>query len=126
VSAPLIVNQWAPAGNKYVPYVDFTSPMRGSLSAKIAGGKFTMQLVPTSLDVTSHFRKEYSLLRYVTDWIATSLLGSRVAGYLESKPVSFDVPAWDIGDAGALSINPRDVQLWKYSFRIPLDFKNSK
>lgn len=123
VSAPLVVNQWAPYGNKYVPYVDFSAPLNGTLSAKIADGKFTMQLKPTSLNVSASFRREYSLLRQVTAWIATSLLGSRVSGYLEDKPVSFDVPAWELGEGG-MSITMRDIQLWKYSTRIPLEFKN--
>ncbi len=125
VSAPLVVNQWAPAKGKYVPYVDFTSPMQGAMSAKIKDGKFTVQLQPASLEVSSRFRREYSVVRQVTDWIATSLLGSRVSDYLASKPMSFDVPAWDLGD-GTMSLSPRDVQLWKYSFRVPLDFKTNQ
>ncbi len=125
VQAPLLVNQWAPSGNKYLPYVDFYAPLQGSLSAKIADGKFTIQLMPSSLDVSSVFRKEYSMVRQVTAWIATSLLGSRVSGYLESRPISFDVPTWELGD-GSMSLNPRDVQLWKYSFRVPLDFKQNQ
>jgi len=124
VQAPLIVNQWAPTKDKYVPYVDFRSPLKGNLSAKINKGKFVLQLNPGQMNVTSGFRREFSLFRRVNTWIATSLLGSRVASYLQSKPFQFEVPEWEVGDG--LELSMRDVQVWKQSFRIPLEFKKSK
>jgi hypothetical protein len=120
----LLVNQWAPATNKYLPYVDFQSPMQGSVSAKIQNGKLKVQLQPGTLKVTSTFRNEFSKFRRVKAWIANSVLGSRVASYLASQPFEVEVPQWEIGEG--VHLNMRDVQVWKQSFRIPLEFKNSK
>ncbi len=98
--------------------------MSGLLTAKIQDGKFNLQVSPSALSINARFRKEFSRFRLVTEWIATSLLGSRVSSYLEKKPISFEVPRWDLGDG--MQITMRDLQLWKYSTRIPLEFKNNK
>lgn len=124
IQAPLLVNQWAPFGGQYVPYVDFVSPLRGTLSAQIAEGKFVLNIQPQSLKVSSLFRSEFSILRRVNTWIATSLLGSSVADYLRGQFFKFDIPEWTITDGVSLTV--RDLQLEEKSFRIPLQFKNSK
>lgn len=121
VESPLLVSQWAPAGNKYLPYMDFRTPMTGTLSAQIKDGSFNLQLQPGTLQVTNTARQEFSVIRWVSDWIATSLLGSSVADYLSTTPMSMEMKDWELGDG--LNLGIRDVQIWKYSFRVPLDFK---
>lgn len=122
VESPLLVNQWAPADNTYVPYMDFRSPMAGTLSAKIQEGVLSLELQPGTLNVRNSGRKEFSVFRWLNEWIATSLLGSRVAEYIAKTPMKMEVKDWELGDGLGLGI--RDVQIWKYSFRVPLDFKS--
>ncbi len=124
VEAPLLVRQWAPAKGVYVPYMDFSSPMQGQLTAKVSGGNLVMQIVPNQLQITNKVRSEYSKVRQVNGWIATSLLGSQVSSSLQEKPFSLAVPTFELG--GGMSLGLRDVQMWTQSFRIPLEFKSNK
>lgn len=124
VQAPLIVNQWAPAVTKYLPYVDFRSPMTGRLNARIDDGKLLLQLRPQRMSVTSGFRSEFAGFRRVTTRISNSLLGSRVADYLASESFDFVLPAWSIGEGVDLTM--KSVKIEDGTLRIPLEFKNSK
>jgi hypothetical protein len=124
IEAPLLVRQWAPAGAAYLPYVDFTSPLSGSLRASVQDGRLDLSLQPDNMGINVLFRPEFSAVRPVTAWIATSLLGSSVREYLTSRPMSVDLPSWPLGPDMALTI--RDVQAWRQSFRVPLEFRNSK
>lgn len=121
IQAPLLVRQWAPTTTQYLPYVDFRAPMQGRLSAKIHNGELQIQLQPSALKVNSTFRSEFKTFRSVSSYIANSLLGSRVADYLNSKPVNLTIPAWTLGDGMSLSM--KGVKLHDQSFRIPLEFK---
>lgn len=124
IAAPVLVRQWAPANNQYLQYADFRSPMNGTLTATVADGKVNLQLDPGQMDVSAQFRPEYAAYRQVNTWIATSLLGSRVSSYLQSTPFSMKVPEWAVAEG--VNVALRDLQAWKYSFRIPLEFKKSK
>lgn len=124
IEAPLLVRQWAPAGAAYLPYADFTSPLSGSLRASVQDGRLDLSLQPDNMGINVLFRPEFSAVRPVTAWIATSLLGSSVREYLTSRPMSVDLPSWPLGPDMALTI--RDVQAWRQSFRVPLEFRNSK
>jgi hypothetical protein len=124
MQAPLIVHQWAPSKNQYLPYIDFASAMSGVVQASVKNGQMNVQMTPSSLNIQSDFRSEFSRVRSVNSWIATSLLGSRVQGYLSTTPMGFTIPQWDLGQNLELSI--RDVQIWKQSLRVPLTLKNSK
>jgi hypothetical protein len=124
MQAPLVVHQWAPVSGKYIPYVDFSSQVTGKMQASVDGNQIKLQMLPNQLNVKTNFRGEFSLIRYVNNWIATSLLGSRVQSYLTSTPLTLNVPSWQMSDNTSLSV--RDLQQWKQSFRVPLQFKNSK
>lgn len=119
--APLVVGQWAPTSTHYVPYLDFHSQLSGSVYAGIQGHQLVLRLVPSAMDVTNQFRAEFMRLRSVNTWIATSLLGSRVQEYLSANPLSVNIPQWTLGDGVVLGI--KDLQIWKQSLRVPLDFK---
>ena len=121
VQAPLLVKQWAPTATAYVPYVDFRSPMTGQMSAHLENGELKLQVYTNKLNVSSQFRTEFSKFRKVTTRISNSLLGSRVADYLNSKPLSLKVPDWTLGDG--LSLGMKDLKLQSDSFVIPLEFK---
>ena len=121
-TGPLLVHQWAPGKTAYVPYVDFSSAVGGQVYATLKNGQLQLDTRLNKMNVKAQFRREYSLLRNVTTWISTSLLGSRAKSYIESNPVQVAVPDWDF-DHG-LSLGLRDVQAWPESFRIPLDFKS--
>lgn len=114
VTTGLLVHQWVPAGGQYVPYVDFTSPLRGQLEARVAAGQLALRLAPGELDVSARFFKKGA-----NPWLATSLLGDRVSDYLKEKTFVIDLPTWTIADVVNLSV--RDVQQWKQSFRVPLE-----
>lgn len=124
LQAPLLVHQWAPSRSAYLPYVDFRSTMNGKLDARVKDQKLVLQMTPNDLEISKSFRPEFAKVRSVNSYIATSLLGSRVKNYLGSQPVSIDLPKWQLGEKISLTIS--DVQAWKQSFRVPLQFKNSK
>ena len=84
-------------------------------------GELLLQLQPSAMKVNSKFRSEFQTFRSVTARISNSLLGSRVADYLNSKPVNLTIPAWPLGDGMSLSM--KAVKLHDQSFRIPLEFK---
>jgi hypothetical protein len=107
-----------------LPYADFTSPLSGSLRASVQDGKLDLSLRPDGLGLDVLFRPEFSAVRPVTAWIATSLIGSNVREYLTSRPMSVDLPSWPLGQDMELTI--RDVQAWRQSFRVPLEFKSNK
>lgn len=120
-SAPMIAHQWAPASTEYLPYVDFRAPLTGRLTAKIQNGVLSLQTTTQNeLNLKAQFRPEFARLRSENTWIATSLLGSRVRDYLNATPFTLAVPSWSLGSGVSLGV--RDLQAWKQSFRIPLDF----
>ncbi len=121
VSTAMIVHQWAPGNGVYVPYIDFRSVMNGQVVAKISDETLSIQMNFSKLKVDSKFRSEFDSVRGVNKRIATSFLGSRVADYLNQNRFTIPVPSWDLGQG--LSLGLRDLQAWKDSFRIPLDFK---
>lgn len=119
--ANLLVHQWAPNEKAYVPYVDFTAPVTGTLIAGFADGKLNLQMQTDDMNIESSFRSEYSAIRQVSSWISTWILGSSVKDYLNTTTMSVDVPNWQVGNQ--LSLGMRDVQVWNKTFRIPLQFK---
>ncbi len=121
VQAPLLVRQWAPTNKQYLPYVDFRTPMRGQVAVKVEEGELRVQLQTEKLNVKAAFRSEFKLFRAVQEYIATSLLGSRVADYLNTNPFSLTVPAWKLGEG--LNLGMKDVKLQDQSLRIPLEIK---
>jgi hypothetical protein len=124
VSAPLLVNQWAPGEGQYVPYLDFRAPMTGELNAKIDDGKLSIQLSPNDLNVSAVYRPEYQKIRRIdNNWIATGILGSNVQSYLQSQAFQFTLPSWDLGQG--MTLGMRDLQIWHQSFRIPLQLTSS-
>lgn len=119
----LLVKQWAPAKGQYYPYMNFSSPMNGTITAKVSNGSLVVQMNPSGqLDISNSTAPEYLKIRDVNDWIATSLLGSRVVDALQETPFKMTMPDWQLGQGMSLGI--RDVQTWKQSFRIPLEFKS--
>lgn len=119
----LLVKQWAPAKGQYVPYMNFSSPVNGTITAKVSGGNLVVQMNPADqFDISNSAAPEYLKIRQVNDWIATSLLGSRVVDALKESPFSMTMPNWELGQGMSLGI--RDVQTWRQSFRIPLEFKS--
>jgi hypothetical protein len=117
----LLVRQWAPAKGAYVPYMNFSSPLSGTLAAKVADGSLTLQMnANNNLWITNQAAPEYLKIRPVNEWIATSLLGSRIIEALQD-PFKLTLPDWQLGQGMSLGI--RDVQTWRQSFRIPLEFK---
>jgi hypothetical protein len=117
----LLVRQWAPAKGVYVPYMNFSSPLNGTITAKVADGNLILQMnANNDLWITNQAAPEYLKIRPVNDWIATSLLGSQVVEAVQ-EPFKLTLPDWQLGQGMSLGI--RDVQTWRQSFRIPLEFK---
>lgn len=122
--APLVVHQWAPARGQYLPYVDFSAQVTGTLKAVVQQQKLTLSLSPGPMDVQAIFRSEYASVRGVNSWIATYLLGSTLQDYLSGSSYSLDLPSWPVSER--LSIRIRDLQQWNESFRIPLQFASGQ
>lgn len=124
VSVPLVINQWAPAATRYVPYLDLRAPLTGVMTMNVVNDKLQMAVQPSSMSVSAAFRPEYSSVRPTNPWLATPLFGSALEDYLKNNSLSFGLPTWTVN--GDLKMGVKDVQVWKQSFRIPIDFKNSK
>lgn len=122
-TTPLIVHQWAPAGNQYLPYVDFTAPVSGQLFATMSSGNLNLQMQSTSLNIQATFRPEFQNYRAVDPSISTSMLDSSITSYLNSTPYVMPIPSWQI--TPGLTLAPTDIQAWPDSFRVPLNFTPS-
>lgn len=118
---PMVAHQWAPdSKGNYLPYVDFTTPVTGQLSAQISDGTLSLQLKSNDLQLVDVFRSEFAKTRDENNWIATSILGSNVKDYLNQTPFNVAVPSWQVGSQ--LSLALRDLQAWTKTFRIPIQF----
>lgn len=121
-SAPAIVHQWAPTSGGYVPYVDFTSALNGTLSASIHDGELSLQMIPSKLKMNAAFRPEIQALRSVSKRIQTSTLDSRVQSYLAGKAFKVKLSDWAIGESMSIGMSGLDQRV--ETLRIPLDFKS--
>ena len=124
VSVPLVINQWAPTATRYVPYLDLKAPLTGVMTMSVSDDRLKLAIQPSSMDVSAGFRSEYTSVRSVNPWLATPLFGSALEDYLKNNSLSLSLPTWTV--SGDLTMGVRDVQVWKQSFRIPIDFKNNK
>lgn len=123
VAAPVIVHQWAPGTTQYLPYVDFTSPMQGKLSAQIKEGHLSLQLKSEGLNMAAAFRPEFQAFRAITKRLQTSMLNSRVEDYLDKKTFDFDLNDWQVGENFSIGLSGLDQR--DQTLRIPLEFKES-
>jgi hypothetical protein len=120
-TAPMLAHQWAPANSAYLPYIDFTAPLSGLLTAKIQNGNLTLQMSQGGeMKLQSYFRPEFAATRSENTWLATSLIGSNVRSYLNSTPFSFALSSWSVGTGLALQMV--DIQAQDQTFNIPINF----
>jgi hypothetical protein len=120
---PMLVHQWAPGNGAYVPYVDFTSPITGTIAGTVSGGVLNMQLTTSNLQIGYVFRPEYNKVRQVSDpWIGTNFITGSVQDYINSTPYQLTLATWPI--TPQISLMMTDVQQWPDSLRIPLAFQS--
>lgn len=118
---PLLINQLAPAGGQYLPYVDFTSTVDGIFRASVKSQQLVMQLQTAKVPLNAKFRPEYKSYRSVNEKIDTSRLGTAGKDFINGKTYNMDLPKWNLGPA--MNMEYGDLRLFKESIILPLNIK---
>lgn len=118
---PVLINMHAPAGNIYLPYVDFRSTINGQFRATVRSQQLQMMLTTGSVPLTAAFRPEYKAFRGVNQKIDTNRLGKAGMDFVNGKVYTADLPKFNFGSNMQMVYG--DLKLFKQSVMVPLSFQ---
>jgi len=121
VKAPILINDLAPAKDKYLNYVDFRSTVNGSLRVGVKSQQLTMTTAASSVPLTAKFRPEYQTYRAVDKNIDTSRLGTAGRDFINGKTFTVPLPQWKMGET--INMVYGDLKIFKSSVILPLTFQ---
>lgn len=121
VRVPVLLNDWAPYGGTYYPYVDFRSTAKGIARLTVESGKLNLRLPTSSLPLSGAFRSEFKRKRTVDEYLDTGRLSTAVKDMLNQKVILLDLPTWQIRQGQ--NINITNVKVWGESVFLPLVLK---
>ncbi len=113
----LNVKQWAPAQDRYLPYMNFDAGARMQVSLLVQNSKLEVQLNPKSLKWNQSVAPEYSKFRKVNPRVSKSIVTKKLEDWLKLN-MSWPIPSVDIEDGYQLTV--KKVEPWRDTLRFPL------